>query len=67
MPFWYLNKKTDKADIFGSLPILSAFTGLNLNKLREHFSRKKETVFVDDNHRIEKLDIKTGGKNKSVF
>lgn len=75
MAFWYLNKKTNKAAIFGSLAKLAEVTGLNVNTLYSHFSRKIDPNKQDleeeyqkeidtPDYRIVKCEIQTSKRSK---
>jgi hypothetical protein len=67
MPFWFLNKKTNAAEIYGSVSALVKNEGLEeiQGKMREDFSRKKLKTFETDSVRIERKDIITT-KSKTV-
>lgn len=52
--YWILNKNTEQAGIAGSVKALSAYTGIRVNSLYYHFSRKKEKELNTDNYRIVK-------------
>lgn len=52
--YWILNKITEKAGIAGNIPGLAAYTGIRINSLYYHFSRKKEKELNTDNYRIVK-------------
>lgn len=62
MAYWYLNKQTNKAEIFGSITALCKYTGLKKDNLYTKFGREGHLVFENDIHWIRKLEIKRGGK-----
>jgi hypothetical protein len=64
MPYWFLNKKTGEARVFGSRsPILEA-TELTANELEYIFVKKKLLEFETDQYRIVRVDLERGGKGK---
>ena len=56
MQYWILNNKTNEPAICGNLLIVARYTGISHNSLLEHFSRKKEKEFNNDDFRICKLE-----------
>lgn len=67
MQLWYLNKKTNSAEIFGGVTAFLRYKGLENTKYKsrlvECFSRKKLSIFEDENYRIEKKEIITAKLN----
>lgn len=55
--FWYLNKQTNAAEIFGSISAICENTGLKLDTLYYHFSRMKRREFESENIRIVKCQV----------
>lgn len=66
MPYWFLDKVKDEPMIFGSLPVVSKYTGIDKRKLSVHFSEKKEISWVDDKYRIERVELSRTERKKSV-
>jgi hypothetical protein len=64
MPYTVIKKDLSDAEIFGSLPPLCDYTGLEAHVLQHHFSRKKETEFENDQYKIFRRDIRSGGKKE---
>ena len=64
MAFIYLNKKTNKADIFGSISALCKYTKMKPDNFYTHFGRLGNVVFENETVRIVKCTIKRGGKIK---
>lgn len=60
MEYWFLNKNTQAAEIFGSLSSIIKHEKLQKteykSRLYECFSRKKLNKFEDDNYRIERRE-----------
>jgi len=56
--FWYLNKQTNAAEIFGSVAAIVKHTDLKPDMLYSYFSRKKLTEFENDRYRIVKTAVK---------
>ncbi len=56
--FWFLNKLTNNADIFGSISAICENTGLKPDSLYYHFSRMKRNEFQNDNFRIVKCQVR---------
>ena len=56
--FWYLNKKTNNAEIFGGVTAILRHENIEDTEYRsrfyECFSRKKLDVFEDETYRIER-------------
>ena len=63
MQLWFLNKKTNTAEIFGGVTAFLRNEGLEKTKYRSRldvcFSIKKLSVFEDENYRIEKKETLT--------
>lgn len=62
MAFWFLNKETNTAEIYGGVSAILKHEGIeptHKSKLTETFSRKKLDVFEDDIYRIEKKEVIT--------
>ncbi len=62
MAFWFLNKKTNEAEIYGGISALCSDTGMKPDNFYTHFGRLKNTEFENENVRIVKRKIKRGGK-----
>ena len=62
MAYWLLNKKSNEPKVFGSLPPLVEYTGLDYDSLQHIFSRKKETDYENYDFRICRVEIESGGK-----
>lgn len=58
--FWFLNKKTEQAQIFGSVSAICANTQLKPDALYWHFTRKKKKEFENESFRIVKTEIIRG-------
>lgn len=68
MPFWFLNKETNTAKIYGGVSAIIKHEGIeqtHKSRLTEHFSRKKLNAFEDDVYRIERCEVLTT-KSKPV-
>jgi len=61
MPYWFLNKETGEARIFGSRSPILEVTELTANQLEHHFSKKKQKEFENDTYRIVRLPLERGG------
>jgi hypothetical protein len=55
--FWFLDKQSNTAEIFGSITSLSERTGLKSESLYYQFSRMKKQEYEDKNYRIVKCSI----------
>lgn len=55
--YWVLDKKKDEPLIFGSIPVMEKTLDYKKRSLSIHFSEKKETSFIDENYRIERVDL----------
>ena len=69
--FWYLNKKTNTAEIFGGVTAILRHENLEDTEYRsrfdECFSRKKLNIFEDETYRIERKElIKAARQNQSA-
>lgn len=64
MAYTVIKKDLSDAEIFGSLPLVSEYTGLTKNQLRAIFSNDKKTEFENDEFLIFRRYIKTGGKQR---
>ena len=66
--FLCLNKKTNTADIFGSISAIIKNDSLQKtkypNKFYHIFSRKRKDIFEDENYRIEKKELITASRKK---
>lgn len=56
--FWYLNKLTNAAEIFGSISAICENTELKPDTLYYHFSRMKRSEFENESVRIVKCQVK---------
>ena len=56
--FWYLNKQTNTAEIFGSVAALVKHTGLKPDNLYRVFSRLKLSEYETEHYRIVKTAVK---------
>ena len=56
MPYWTLNKETNKAGVFTNLKILAEVLNIDSEKLYYHFSRKKQIELNSENLRIVKVE-----------
>jgi hypothetical protein len=56
--FWFLNKLTNNADIYGSISAICENTDLKPDNLYYHFSRMKRKEFENENFRIVKCKVK---------
>ena len=61
MPYWFLNKKTGEARVFGSRAPLVKATDLTDSQLNYVFTRKKRVEFENDDYRIVRVDLERGG------
>lgn len=52
--FWFLNKTTNAADIFGSVSAICVNTDLKKDTLYYHFSRLKKNEYENEKYRIVK-------------
>jgi len=62
MAFWFLNKETNTAKIYGGVSALLKHEDIeptHKSKLQENFSRKKLNAFEDDVYRIERCEVLT--------
>lgn len=59
--YWYLNKKTGEPRIFGSLSVLCREIDISRQKLTYNFSQKKLDHYEDEDFRICRLSLETGG------
>lgn len=64
MAYTVIKKDLSDAEIFGSLPPVSQYTGLTKNQLRVIFSNEKKTEFENDQFKIFRRDIRSGGKKE---
>lgn len=55
MPYWFLNKETNKTGIYGSLPVLCIDNNLEYSKIQYQF--RKATKLETDNLRIERKPL----------
>lgn len=55
--FWFLNKETNTAAIFGSISAISTKVDINKNELYYQFSRLKKSEFENEEYRIVKCDV----------
>jgi hypothetical protein len=55
--FWFLDKQSNTAEIFGSITSLCERTGLKSEALYYQFSRMKKLEFEDDRFRIVKCVV----------
>ena len=68
MAFWFLNKTTNTAKIYGGVSAILKHEEIeqtHKSRLSEHFSRKKLNAFEDDVYRIERCEVITT-KSKPV-
>ena len=56
--FWFLDKQTNAAEIFGSVAAIVKHTDLKPDNLYTVFGRKKSTEYENDRYRIAKTDVK---------
>lgn len=56
--FWYLNKQTNAAKIFGSVAAIVKHTDLKPDNLYRVFSRLKQSEYDSEHFRIVKTDVK---------
>lgn len=56
--FWFLDKQTNRAEIFGSIQSICDDTDLKPDNLYTIFGRKKQTEFENEKYRIVKTKIK---------
>lgn len=64
MPYFIIDKLSNKFRLFGSLPVMVKEFDLNKSSLEYHFSRKKETDFENERFRIAKVELERGGSLK---
>jgi hypothetical protein len=68
--FWYLNKKTNTAEIFGSVSSILKHEKIEdttyNSKMYECFSRKKLDIFEDETYRIERKEPITAARKNPV-
>lgn len=57
MAYWYLNKETNEARIFGSITALSNTTGIKPDNLYTIFSRNKAKEHETNEYRIVKTKV----------
>jgi hypothetical protein len=55
MPYWFLNKETNKTGIYGSLPVLCKENNLEYKKIQYQF--RKLTKFETDKLWIERKPL----------
>lgn len=65
MPYFLIDKESEKFYFLGSLPIMVEKFNLKKSSLEYHFSRKKETKFENEKYKIFKGKLKRGG-SKSI-
>lgn len=56
--FWFLDKQTNTAGIYGSIQEICNDTDLKPDMLYSYFSRKKLTEYENERYRIAKRKIK---------
>ena len=64
MPYFIIDKETNKFRLFGSLPVMCSEFELDKSSLEYHFSRKKETKFENEKYEIFKGELERGGSAK---
>lgn len=57
MAFWFLNKQTGQARIFGSVSAICANTDLKPDALYYHFSRLNRDEYENGQYRVVKCEI----------
>lgn len=62
--FWFLDKKTDKARIFGSIAEIANQGIMKASTLYSHFSAQKKSKYEDDNVRIEDVPVERSERKK---
>ena len=60
MAYWYLDKQTKEARIFGSITSLCKHAGLKKDAMYYHFTRNKKKEVENDLYRIVKTKIERG-------
>jgi hypothetical protein len=55
--FWFIDKETNIAKIFGSVSAICAKTELQENELYYQFSRLKKSEFENEKYRIVKCKV----------
>ena len=55
MPYWFLNKQTNEARVFGSRSPIVECTDLTDNELDYAFSRKKQSEYENEKYRMFEL------------
>jgi len=63
MPYWFLNKQTNEARVFGSRSPIVECTDLTENELNHAFSRKKQSEYENEKYRIVRVNLERGGKH----
>ena len=66
MAFWVLNKQTGEPKVFGSLPLVSEYTGIKYRALLSVFSERKRTELDNIDFRICKVEFIRGGKKSAM-
>tara|TARA_R110000782_G_C14548590_1_gene384687 strand:+ start:365 stop:580 length:216 start_codon:yes stop_codon:yes gene_type:complete len=67
MAYIVIKKDLIDAKIFGSLPLVSNYTGLTKNQLRVIFSNKKKTEFENNEFKFFRCNIIVGGKKRAGY
>jgi len=62
MAYWYLDKKTKEARIFGGITALCKATRIKPDNLYTNFNRNEKKEFENNDYRIVKTDVERGGK-----
>ena len=57
MAYWFLNKQTKEAKVFGSMVSISQNENFKLDMLQYHFTRHKRKEFENDKYRIVKTNV----------
>ncbi|WP_339889818.1 hypothetical protein [uncultured Flavobacterium sp.] len=64
MPFILHIKEHDHYKLFGSLPVLVEFSGIEMRKLQYCFSTKKEDTFENKQYKVIRTVLERGGEKK---
>lgn len=57
MAYWFLEKESGRAEIYGSMVAISQNENFKLDMLQYHFTRHKRKEFENDKHRIVKTNV----------
>jgi len=58
MPYWFYNKQTGAAEIYGSIPVMADDIDMTIDQLKYQFSRLKKKEYETEKYRICKRPIR---------